>query len=87
MVEKNIIIKNETGLHARPAMEVVKEALKFKSDVFLIKNGNSVNAKSIVGIMSMGCVKGDEITVKASGEDENEAVASLIDLIENRISK
>ncbi|PRR79344.1 HPr-like protein Crh [Clostridium liquoris] len=86
MIEKNTIIKNETGLHARPAMEVVKEASKFKSDVFLIKNGNSYNAKSIVSIMSAGCIKGDEITIKASGEDENEAVISLVDLIENHIS-
>ncbi|KAJ53442.1 phosphocarrier protein [Clostridium tetanomorphum] len=86
MIEKNIVIKNETGIHARPAMEIVKEASKFKSEVFIIKNNNNYNAKSIVGIMSMGCVKGDEIVIKASGEDEKEAVESLIDLIENKIN-
>ncbi|MCJ7689314.1 MAG: HPr family phosphocarrier protein [Clostridiaceae bacterium] len=81
-MEKKAIIKNETGLHARPALTVVKEASKFKSEVLIVKDGNEYNAKSIVAIMSMGAVKDDEITIKATGADEESAAVAMVILIQ-----
>ncbi|MEK6265007.1 MAG: HPr family phosphocarrier protein [Clostridium sp.] len=82
MIEKKAIVKSETGIHARPALSVVKEASKFKSEVLIVKDGNEYNAKSIVAIMSMAAVKDDEITIKATGADEEAAVVAMVKLIE-----
>lgn len=82
MMEKKAIVKSETGIHARPALTVVKEASKFKSEVIIIKDGNEYNAKSIVAIMSMAAVKDDEITIKATGNDEEAAAVAMVKLIE-----
>lgn len=81
MVEKKVTIASETGLHARPAGLLVKEAIKFKSDVFMVKNGKEFNAKSIMGIMTMSATKGDEITIRAKGEDEADAVEIIADML------
>ena len=85
MIEKKAIIKNETGIHARPALSVVKEASKFKSEVIIVKDGNEYNAKSIVAIMSMAAIKDDEITIKATGNDEEAAVVAMVKLIEESL--
>ena len=82
MKEKKAIVKSETGIHARPALTVVKEASKFKSEVLIVKDGNEYNAKSIVAIMCMAAVKNDEITIKATGDDEEAAVCAMVKLIE-----
>jgi phosphocarrier protein HPr len=82
MIEKKAIVKSETGIHARPALSVVKEASKFKSEVLIVKDGNEYNAKSIVAIMSMAAVKDDEITIKATGDDEEAAALAMVKLIE-----
>ena len=82
MMEKKAIVKSETGIHARPALTVVKEASKFKSEVLIVKDGNEYNAKSIVAIMCMAAVKNDEITIKTSGVDEEAAVLAMVKLIE-----
>lgn len=82
MMEKKAIVKSETGIHARPALTVVKEASKFKSEVIIVKDGNEYNAKSIVAIMSMAAVKDDEITIKATGNDEEAAVVAMVKIIE-----
>ncbi|MBZ9636431.1 HPr family phosphocarrier protein [Clostridium sp. FP1] len=82
MMEKKAIVKSETGIHARPALLVVKEASKFKSEVLIVKDGNEYNAKSIVAIMCMAAVKNDEITIKATGDDEEAAAVAMIKLIE-----
>lgn len=81
-VEKTLIINNETGLHARPASQLVKKAGNFKSQIEIIVGEKEVNAKSIMGIMSLGIGKGDEITLKAAGEDADAAVESLTEFIE-----
>jgi len=83
MVEAKIVLKNPTGLHARPASIFVTEAGKFKSDIFIIKDGKQVNAKSILNILAMGAKKGDEIILKIVGEDEDKALKHLVDLLEN----
>ncbi|MDO6355479.1 MULTISPECIES: HPr family phosphocarrier protein [unclassified Caloramator] len=82
MIERKVIIKNPTGLHARPASLLVKEANKFKSEIMINKNGKDVNAKSILSVLSLGVSNGDEIIIKANGEDEKEAMDAIINLIE-----
>ena len=81
-MEKIVSIKNESVLHARPAGMIVKKAADFKSTVEVLAKGKTVNAKSIMGIMSLGLGKGDELTVLAKGEDEEAAVNALVELIE-----
>jgi phosphocarrier protein len=80
--EKTLMINNETGLHARPASQLVKKAAKFKSKIEIITGEKEVNAKSIMGIMSLGIGKGDEIILKAEGEDAEAAVEGLTEFIE-----
>ena len=81
-MEKNVSIKNASGLHARPAGMFVNKAAEFKSTVEVIAKGKTVNAKSIMGIMSLGLGQGDELTVVANGEDQEAAVNALVELIE-----
>lgn len=81
MVEKKVIVQLQTGLHARPAALFVQEANRFSSDVFVIKEHKKVNAKSIMGIMSLAVSRGTEITIMAEGSDEAEAVESLAEIV------
>ena len=81
-MERLVSIKNASGLHARPAGMFVKKAAEFKATVEVIAKGKTVNAKSIMGIMSLGLAKGDELTISAKGEDEEMAVNTLVELIE-----
>lgn len=85
MYKEDITVQNETGLHARPASLFVKEASKYSSDVKVIKDGQEYNAKSIMGILSMGAAKGDVLTIQAEGQDEEEAVKNLVDLVSNQL--
>lgn len=78
-----VILKNEVGLHARPAALLIKEASKFKCDINIIKNHKCFNAKSMMAILAMGACKDDELTISAEGEDEFEAVKSIKNLIAN----
>lgn len=81
MYEKKAILKNEVGLHARPASLFIQEACKYVSDIFVTKDDKTYNAKSIMSILSMGAKKGDEILIFANGDDEKEAVENLYKLI------
>lgn len=81
MIEKRVTIQNKTGLHARPATLFVHKANLFKSDISVVKDLREVNAKSIIGIMSLGAGKGEEILIKAKGEDAQVAVNSLAELL------
>lgn len=83
MYKEEVVLENKTGLHARPASMFVKEASKYKSEINLIKGEDKYNAKSIMGLLSMGASKGDCLTIEAEGEDEKEAVSSLIEFIKN----
>ena len=76
-------ISNDTGLHARPATLLVKKASSFKSDVSVEANGKKVNAKSLIGILSLGATKDTEITIITSGEDEIDAINELSKLVES----
>ena len=81
-MEKKLTVINETGLHARPAGMFVKKAAEFKSTVDVIAKGKTVNAKSIMGIMSLGLAQGDELTISANGEDQESAINALVELVE-----
>ena len=86
MKKINIKLLNEEGLHARPATLFSKTAMKYKCDIELHKNGDTINAynpKSILSILSMGAIKGDELTITANGEDEEEAILKIAELIQN----
>ena len=85
MVEREITIKNKTGLHARPAAVIVQKANEFGSEVFLEKDGDRVNAKSIMGVMMLAAGEGSKITIIADGDDEGDAVESISALLESDI--
>ncbi len=77
MIEKKVIVQLKTGLQARPAALFVQAANRFKSEVYIEKDGKIVNAKSIMGVMSLAVASGTEIGIRADGNDENQAVESL----------
>lgn len=81
MVEKETTIGAEEGLHARPATEFVKKAKEFDSEIKVFKGEEEANAKSSMGIMALGAKKDEEITIQADGEDAEEAVEALVELI------
>jgi phosphocarrier protein len=85
--EKKVVITNKTGLHARPAAQFVQKAGKFDSKIEIIFEEKEVNAKSIMGVMSLGVGKGNEITVRADGEDAQEAIKELVEFIEVEMAK
>jgi phosphocarrier protein len=82
MLEKTITITNPSGLHARPAALLVKEASNFKSTIKLVKNGKEVDAKSLLGVMSLAAKQNDQVTVRAEGEDKEAAVNQIAALLE-----
>jgi catabolite repression HPr-like protein len=77
MVEKKVTVQLKSGLQARPAALFVQEANRFSSDVFVEKEGKKVNAKSIMGIMSLAVGSGSELVLEVNGPDENEAIEAL----------
>ncbi|WP_090234464.1 HPr family phosphocarrier protein [Lentibacillus halodurans] len=78
MVEKSVKVELESGLQSRPAAQFVQEANRYTAHLFLEKDGKRVNAKSIMGLMSMAVTPGEKITLIADGEDEEEALNKLI---------
>lgn len=87
MIEKTVEIKNKTGLHARPAALFVQAASKFSSQIWVEKENKKVNAKSIMGIMSLGVAQGNTVKLIADGSDEQEAIKSLVDLIDSKFGE
>ena len=87
MYQKKVTLTNEIGLHARPASIFIRAAVQFPCDIIVEKDGRSYNAKSIMSILSMSASNGEELTIKASGEKEEDAVNSLVDVIENKINQ
>lgn len=79
--EKDVVVKLNTGLHARPAALFVQEANKYASEVFVHKGEKKVNAKSIMGIMSLAISTDTEIKISAEGPDAQEAVDTLVDIV------
>ncbi|UCZ52630.1 HPr family phosphocarrier protein [Bacillus shivajii] len=83
MVEKQVVVKRKTGLQARPAALFVQEANKFQSDIFIEKDDKKINAKSIMGIMSLAVSANTEIKLMIDGTDEEAAMDSLVSFIES----
>lgn len=83
--EKEITIKNKTGLHARPAALFVQIANKFDSDITIIKEDQKVNGKSIMGILMLAAEKGAKVTIIAEGDDAEKAVEELSEILLNDI--
>ena len=81
MIEFETQVKNKIGMHLRAAGEFVKVATKFKSDVFVVKDGKKANGKSILGLASLAIERGARITVRLNGDDEQEARAAIERLI------
>jgi phosphotransferase system HPr (HPr) family protein len=80
-VKKEIVVKNKTGLHARPAAIFVQLANKYDSDITIIKDDQEVNGKSIMGILMLAAEKGSRITIIANGDDAEEAVNELAEIL------
>ena len=85
MVSGKVTATNQIGLHARPATAFVQKANEFKSSIWIEKDERHVNAKSLLGVLSMGVVQNVEFTIIADGVDEENALAELIDLVENKL--
>lgn len=84
MIEKTVTVNRKTGLQARPAALFVQEANRFTADIFIEKNGKNVNAKSIMGIMSLAVGANKDIHIKVDGPDEQVAMDTLINFVEKR---
>lgn len=84
---KTAVINNEVGLHARPATFFIQKANEFKSSIWVEKDHRRVNAKSLLGVLSMGITQGTEITIVAEGPDEVVAADSLSELISSDFSE
>ena len=82
MISRNVTIQNSVGLHARPATFFIQKANSFKSSIWVEKEDCRVNAKSLLGVLSLGIVKGMSITLIADGSDEAQAIEGLVALIE-----
>lgn len=87
MVEKKVIVNHKVGLHARPASVFVQTAAKFSSDITVSCEDRNANAKSILTVLTLGANKGAEITIAAEGEDAEEAVNALVELVENNFGE
>ena len=87
MVNQKIVVKNPSGIHARPASVFVGAAGKFKSKITILKGDNRINGKSIISVLSGAITCGSEIDLVVEGPDENEALTSLIALIESGLGE
>lgn len=81
MISKDVAVKNQVGLHARPATFFIQKANEFKASIWVEKEERKVNAKSLLGVLSLGITKGTTINIIADGPDEETAIESLTQLI------
>jgi len=87
MIQETVIIKNRAGIHARPSALIVKTANEFDSDIFLELDDMKINAKSIMGIITLGANYNSSLQIIAEGEDEEAAVRALVKLFENKFEE
>jgi phosphocarrier protein HPr len=87
MTARTVKVLNATGLHARPAGQFVETANRFRSSIRLAKGEREVNGKSVLGLMLLEITTGCEIVIKADGEDEEQAVAALAQLVARRFDE
>lgn len=86
MYLKEIVVQNQVGLHARPATFFIQKANEYKSSIWVEKDEKRVNAKSLLGVLSLGVTKGISITILAEGPDEEQAVNDLISMISSNFA-
>lgn len=87
MQTQDVTIKNRAGIHARPAALIVQTANEFDCEIFLEKDNNSINAKSIMGIITLGAGYNSVVNVKTEGDDEQAALEAIVKLFENRFEE
>ncbi|HEX4955595.1 MAG TPA: HPr family phosphocarrier protein [Thermoanaerobaculia bacterium] len=87
MVEREVEIVNQLGLHARAAAKLVHQAARFRARSMLIRDGEEVDAKSILGVLLLAAAQGTRLTVRCVGDDEGEALSALVGLIEDRFQE
>jgi len=87
MFLKEVVVQNQVGLHARPATFFIQKANEYKSNIWVEKDERNVNAKSLLGVLSLGITRGTSITIVAEGSDEEEAVTGLVDLISSNFAE
>lgn len=83
MPERDVTLDNEVGLHARPAAVFSKAAARFESAVTVVKSDGEANAKSVLSVLKLDIRKGDSVTIRAEGSDEQEALSELVKLVED----
>jgi len=87
MLDKTVTIRNKLGLHARAAVKFVNLANRFVASVKIVKDGDEIDGKSILGILTLAATQGTAIRLLASGKDEDAAMAALVELIGNRFDE
>ena len=87
MIKREMTITNNIGLHARPATFFIQKANSFKSSIWIEKDDRKVNAKSLLGVLSLGIAKGMVVTLVADGQDENDALDGLINLVQSGLAE
>lgn len=87
MYSKDVMVQNQVGLHARPATFFIQKANEFRSSIWIEKEERRVNAKSLLGILSLGIIGGAQIKIIADGADEQAAVNALVELVESGFSE
>ena len=85
MISREVTIKNSVGLHARPATYFIQKANSFRSSIWVENSDRRANAKSLLGIMSLGIITGSSVVISASGSDAEDAVAALEALLQRDV--
>lgn len=83
MIETQVTVRNRAGIHTRPAASIVKLAARYKSDIYLLREGFAINAKSIIGVMSLAAEQGSTLTLRIDGEDEEKASIDISDFFKS----
>ena len=87
MCEKEVTVTSDAGVHARPAMMLVKEAMKYPCEIFLVKDDTEANGKSIMSVLALAITPGTKLVIRGEGDKEEEAVDRIIDLIQSNFSQ
>ena len=87
MISREVVVQNQVGLHARPATFFIQKANEFKSSIWVKKGERKENAKSLLGVLSLGISKGTEITIIADGVDEEIAIEAMVKLINSNFEE
>ena len=87
MISKEIVVQNQVGLHARPATFFIQKANEFTSSIWIAKDERKVNAKSLLGVLSLGITRGTSVSITADGADEEAAIDALTRLVASNFAE